>query len=575
MSSLQVNPSSTISQTSTSSPNGSSSHGQPEADGSPSRSTAGSIASGSGLLLSAAKHARQIIRLVQCGICSRILREPITLPCGQSLCKQCIPRTHLRMNISWPATADRLQGFFCPFEDCSTEHAVGDCNIDIVLSRVLSIVRAAMEQGHEGPSSPNLQTHIAVQDRWALTGVPALAGKENASQVLKGGRIFSTYTLAEMGTLEYSSEVTYTAVGASEEEVTRVDEAVFTNIKELVRAEMDCQVCYALYLEPLTTTCGHTFCRNCLHRVFRNSELCPICRRGLFLQSQRNYHLIPANQRLTNMIDGFWADIVAIRTEHVLAEQQAELAGEFDIPIFVCTLSFPGMATFLHVFEPRYRLMIRRAMESDQTFGMVLEKRPTEPGGANFCEIGTLLRIVNIEFFPDGRSLLETVGVSRFRVVRHNYVDGYVVANVEKVNDVSLAEEEAMEVTETMRTRGVQDFVQNIGFGNPSSPEHESNQTADDVLTTEHIEAMTTGELLTFGASFVTKMRAQSVTWLAARVLAVYGECPQDPSIFPWWLASVLPVNESERYRLLETSSVRQRMKICCQWILEWESSRW
>ena len=41
------------------------------------------------------------------------------------------------------------------------------------------------------------------------------------------------------------------------------------------------------------------------------------------------------------------------------------------IPVFVCTMSFPAVPCPLHVFEPRYRLMIRRAMESGaRQFGM-------------------------------------------------------------------------------------------------------------------------------------------------------------------------------------------------------------
>lgn len=51
------------------------------------------------------------------------------------------------------------------------------------------------------------------------------------------------------------------------------------------------------------------------------------------------------------------------------------------------------------------------------------------------------------EFYPDGRSLIGTVGLSRFRVLRHGQLDGYTVGKTERVDDVSL-EEEAMEAAE-------------------------------------------------------------------------------------------------------------------------------
>ena len=41
------------------------------------------------------------------------------------------------------------------------------------------------------------------------------------------------------------------------------------------------------------------------------------------------------------------------------------------IPVFVCTIAASNIPCPLHIFEPRYRLMIRRAMESGtRAFGM-------------------------------------------------------------------------------------------------------------------------------------------------------------------------------------------------------------
>lgn len=42
-----------------------------------------------------------------------------------------------------------------------------------------------------------------------------------------------------------------------------------------------------------------------------------------------------------------------------------------EIPIFVCVLALPYCVCPLHVFEPRYRLMMRRTVETEtRTFGM-------------------------------------------------------------------------------------------------------------------------------------------------------------------------------------------------------------
>ena len=63
-----------------------------------------------------------------------------------------------------------------------------------------------------------------------------------------------------------------------------------------------------------------------------------------------------------------------------------QLAGQDDdtskgqVPIFVCTMSFPSIPCPLHVFEPRYRLMIRRCMEvGTREFGMACHVGNNQP----------------------------------------------------------------------------------------------------------------------------------------------------------------------------------------------------
>lgn len=525
-------------------------------------------------LLEAVRDARQIIRLIQCRICHKILQNPITLPCGHSICRTCLPETRPRANISYPATESRLLGFDCPFVDCGKEHAAADCALDVTLNKVLATVRAAFASYQSATELPEYSTHITVRDQWDVAGIPSLEEKQPESRVLGGGRIMAAYTLAELGKLEYSSEVTYSPVGAKGEEIDQLDSDFFLKMKEMVRTEMDCQVCYALFLDPMTTTCGHTYCRTCIHRILDHSNLCPICRRAISIQAPVNPHTAPPNRRLVSMINGFWSDLVALRTQAYRLEQQANHEG-FDVPIFVCTLSFPLMPLFLHVFEPRYRLMIRRAVEGDRMFGMVLGRHAHGPDEPDFMELGVLLRIVNIEFFPDGRSLLETVGVSRFRVTRHGLLDGYVVANIEKVDDISLAEEEMLEASELSREDDI--IVLEAQDPEPESAEEESSSTAQVLPTTlppVDLDTMSTRNLVNFGVEFVRRMQRESVHWLTARILAIYGECPDDPAVFPWWFACVFPVSDTEKYRLLGTSSVRERLKISCRWIVEWEASR-
>lgn len=52
-----------------------------------------------------------------------------------------------------------------------------------------------------------------------------------------------------------------------------------------------------------------------------------------------------------------------------------------------------------------------------------------------FADHGCILEIRDVKFFPDGRSVVDTVGVRRFRVLSHGQRDGYNTANIEYLED--------------------------------------------------------------------------------------------------------------------------------------------
>lgn len=88
------------------------------------------------------------------------------------------------------------------------------------------------------------------------------------------------------------------------------------------------------------------------------------------------------------------------------------------LPLFpLGTVLFPGALLPLHIFEPRYRLLIRRCIERQRPFGIVLIRNGTEVGGsAEPYEIGTEAKIVAESPLPNGRSYIVTRGGRRFAV---------------------------------------------------------------------------------------------------------------------------------------------------------------
>jgi len=97
---------------------------------------------------------------------------------------------------------------------------------------------------------------------------------------------------------------------------------------------------------------------------------------------------------------------------------------------------FPGALLPLHVFEPRYRALVRDCVAGEPEFGVVLIDRGHEVGGDDQRRsIGTMARLLQVGEMPDGRFMVQAVGVRRLRVTAWLPDDPYPLADVEDWRD--------------------------------------------------------------------------------------------------------------------------------------------
>lgn len=99
------------------------------------------------------------------------------------------------------------------------------------------------------------------------------------------------------------------------------------------------------------------------------------------------------------------------------------------------TVLFPGTPIYLHIFEPRYRLMIRRCLDEQQPFGVALIQQGEEAGGAlaEPVQVGCTARISEAAPLPDGRMNLTALGDERFRILELDHSQPYLVGRVENL----------------------------------------------------------------------------------------------------------------------------------------------
>jgi uncharacterized protein len=96
------------------------------------------------------------------------------------------------------------------------------------------------------------------------------------------------------------------------------------------------------------------------------------------------------------------------------------------------TVLFPSVYLPLHVFEERYRAMVRFCLDHDRTFAVTLIERGSEVGGGDVrTTVGTSAQIIEATEMGDGRWALGAVGMQRIRIVRWLEDDPYPRAEIE------------------------------------------------------------------------------------------------------------------------------------------------
>jgi Lon protease-like protein len=183
-----------------------------------------------------------------------------------------------------------------------------------------------------------------------------------------------------------------------------------------------------------------------------------------------------------------------------------------ELPLFpLSTVLFPYATVQLHVFEDRYRQLVRHCLQFDTSFGIVLIRSGSEVGdSAEPYMVGTTVRITRVHTFDDGRMDIQVQGERRFRIRRLEESKPYLVGFVEPVLEL----------------------------------ESEDSPRAD---------------------ALVMKAREDFEIWIQRLIsrsdFNVEVKFPDDRVALSFAIANLLPIENLEKQRLLETTDTLERIQ--------------
>lgn len=131
-----------------------------------------------------------------------------------------------------------------------------------------------------------------------------------------------------------------------------------------------------------------------------------------------------------------------------------------ELPLFpLDVVLFPHMPLALHLFERRYRVMMRDCQSMGTSFGVVTIAEGQEVGGwARPHMVGTLAQLRDVEPLPDGGFTVLLTGASRFRIDELVYDRPYLRGRIQYLQDLLGDRDEALIVASRVR-RAFQEYA--------------------------------------------------------------------------------------------------------------------
>ena len=128
-----------------------------------------------------------------------------------------------------------------------------------------------------------------------------------------------------------------------------------------------------------------------------------------------------------------------------------------ELPLFPLpeVVLFPQEILPLHIFESRYRIMLKSALETDSMFGVIKWDANTK----SMANVGCCAQIIKHQTAEDGRSNIITLGQQRFQILEIVRSTPYCSAMVSWINDENVDNFQKLDALKDSVTEALSDVV--------------------------------------------------------------------------------------------------------------------
>ena len=132
-----------------------------------------------------------------------------------------------------------------------------------------------------------------------------------------------------------------------------------------------------------------------------------------------------------------------------------------ELPIFPLpeVVLFPQEVLPLHIFESRYRIMLKSVLETDSMFGVIKFDSKTK----SMANIGCCAQIIKHQTGEDGRSNIITIGQQRFQILEIIRSTPFCSAMVSWIDDENIESYKSLDTLRDSVTEALNDVVKLTG----------------------------------------------------------------------------------------------------------------